>query len=164
VISRAGFRNAAPEHPESPESARRYALGLLARRDFGSAELINKLTVKGYTAEAAAEAVAALQEERLLDDARSLEAFVRAHAARGQGPMRIRQELAARGFPAADIEAALESGPDFVALCREVRQRKFGAKPPGSWAEKGKQARFLQYRGFSSDHIRLALGQDPEDL
>lgn len=163
MISRAGFRNAAPEHPESPESARRYALGLLARRDFGSAELITKLTVKGYTPEAAAEAVAALQEERLLDDARSLEAFVRAHAARGQGPMRIRQELTGRGFPAADIEAALESGPDFVALCREVRQRKFGARPPGSWAEKGKQARFLQYRGFSSDHIRLALGQDPED-
>jgi len=163
VISRAGFRNAAPEHPESPESARRYALGLLARRDFGSAELMSKLTAKGYTAEAAAEAVAALQEERLLDDARSLEVFVRAHAARGQGPMRIRQELTARGFPAADIEVALESGPDFVALCREVRQRKFGVKPPGSWAEKGKQARFLQYRGFSSDHIRLALGQDPED-
>ena len=133
MISRAGFRNAAPEQPENPESARRYALGLLARRDFGSAELINKLTVKGYTAEAATEAVAALQEERLLDDARSLEAFVRAHAARGQGPMRIRQELATR------------------------------AKPPGSWAEKGKQMRFLQYRGFSSDHIRLALGQDPED-
>jgi len=163
VISRAGFRNAAPEHPESPESARRYALGLLVRRDFGSAELFNKLTIKGYTAPAASAAVAALQEERLLDDARSLEAFVRTHAARGQGPMRIRQELTARGFPGGDIEAALANGADFVALCREVRQRKFGAKPPGSWAEKGKQARFLQYRGFSSDHIRLALGQDPED-
>jgi regulatory protein len=156
-------RAAAPEHPESPESARRYALLLLNRRDFGAAELAAKLAAKGYVAVAVDEAIAALRAERLLDDVRALEAFVRAHAGRGQGPARIRQELLSRGFAATEIEAALESGPDFVALCREVRRRKFGAEAPDSWAEKGKQARFLQYRGFSSDHIRLALGQDPED-
>jgi regulatory protein len=31
---------------------------------------------------------------------------------------------------------------------------------PESWPEKARQARFLQYRGFSSDHIRAALGAD----
>jgi regulatory protein len=68
----------------------------------------------------------------------------------------------ARGFGESQIAEALAGGPDFAALCREVRRRRFGAKAPGSWAEKGKQARFLQYRGFSSDHIRLAMGQDPD--
>jgi regulatory protein len=42
----------------------------------------------------------------------------------------------------------------------EVRNRKFGPEPPADWPEKARQARFLQYRGFSSDHIRLALGAD----
>ncbi|MBM4214344.1 MAG: regulatory protein RecX, partial [Gammaproteobacteria bacterium] len=78
------------------------------------------------------------------------------------GPARIRQELRQLGFGAESITSALETGPDFLALCREVRVRKFGARPPSSWAEKGKQARFLQYRGFSSDHIGLAMGQDPD--
>ena len=137
---------------------------LLGRRDYASFELADKLSAKGYTPSAIEEALGALRAERLLDDRRYLENFVRSHTARGQGPARMRQELLQLGFGGEAIEAALEAGPDYVALCREVRARKFGQKAPASWAEKGKQARFLQYRGFSSDHIRLALGQDPETL
>jgi regulatory protein len=137
---------------------------LLGRRDYASFELSQKLAAKGYTAEAIDEALNALRLERLLDDGRYLENFVRSHTARGQGPARMRQELRQLGFGGEAIETAIEAGPDYVALCREVRARKFGQKAPASWAEKGKQARFLQYRGFSSDHIRLAMGQDPETL
>ena len=137
---------------------------LLGRRDYASFELRHKLSAKGFTVSAIDEALAALQAERLLDDGRYLENFVRVHTARGQGPARLRQELRQLGFGSEAVEAAISAGPDYVALCREVRARKFGQKAPGSWAEKGKQARFLQYRGFSSDHIRLALGQDPETL
>jgi regulatory protein len=155
-------RNRAPEHPESPEAARRAALSLLGRRDYASGELLAKLTGGGYAPSAAEAALAALREERLLDDARFLENFVRAHAGRGQGPARIRQELGQRGFAADDIQSALAAGPDFTVLCREVRARKFGARAPASWAERGRQARFLQYRGFSSDDIRLATDQDPD--
>ena len=152
----------APEHPDSSEAARRAGLRLLSRRDHACAELAAKLAAAGYAPAAAAEAVVALQEERLLDDARFLDNFVRAHAGRGQGPGRIRQELGQLGFTAATVDEALASGPDFTALCREVRARKFGAQPPASWAERGRQGRFLQYRGFSSDDIRLATGQDPD--
>jgi len=144
------------------ESARRAALLLLGRRDFASFELRHKLLAKGHAAAVIDDTLTALKTERLLNDERFLDNFVRAHAGRGQGPARIRQELRQLGFSAEPIETALTAGPDFVALCREVRVRKFGARPPGSWAEKGKQARFLQYRGFSSDHIRLAMGQDPD--
>jgi len=137
---------------------------LLGRRDYASFELSQKLAAKGYTAAVIGEALNALRLERLLDDGRYLENFVRSHTARGQGPARMRQELRQLGFGGEAIETAIEAGPDYVALCREVRARKFGQKAPASWAEKGKQARFLQYRGFSSDHIRLAMGQDPETL
>ena len=137
---------------------------LLGRRDYASFELSQKLAAKGYTAAAIDEALNALRLERLLDDGRYLENFVRSHTARGQGPARMRQELRQLGFGGEAIETAIEAGPDYVALCREVRARKFGQKAPASWAEKGKQARFLQYRGFSSDHIWLAMGQDPETL
>lgn len=151
------------DHPDSPESARRAALLLLGRRDYASFELRAKLIAKGYTATVADQALEALVLERLLDDRRFLENFVRAHCGRGQGPARLRQELRQLGFADGAIDEALAAGPDYLTLCREVRSRKFGAAPPKTWAEKGKQARFLQYRGFSSDHIRLALGQDPEE-
>ena len=162
MIGRRRPKSGGVEHPDNPESARRTALLWLGRRDHSSTELLGKLVAKGHTPEAAQAAVAALEAERLLNDARFLENFVRSHAARGQGPMRIRQELGGLGFTSATIEAALAEGPDFVEVCRQVRRRKFGAEPPTSWAERAKQARFLQYRGFSSDHIRLATGHDPE--
>jgi len=97
----------------------------------------------------------------VLDDARFAQAYVSYHAGRGQGPVRIGAELAALGLTAGEIDAALSAGPDWRALAREVRARKFGAAEPESRSEKSRQARFLQYRGFSSDHIRFALGSDP---
>ncbi len=43
---------------------------------------------------------------------------------------------------------------------RFYRRKRFGAREPGSWAERGKQARFLSQRGFSSDQVRAAIGRD----
>jgi regulatory protein len=70
--------------------------------------------------------------------------------------------LRRHGLPEGLIDAALASGPDWQALARRVRTAKFGRQPPASWADRARQARFLQYRGFSSDHIRAATGADPD--
>jgi regulatory protein len=137
---------------------------LLSRREHSRAELREKLTGQGYQAEIVDEALDGLEAERLLDDSRFSESFVRAHAARGQGPRRIRQELSAAGIAADLAEQALEEGPDWGLLARETRRRKFGEDLPPDWAERGRQARFLQYRGFSTDHIRIALGGSEADL
>ncbi len=136
------------------------AVSLLARRDFASGELRQKLGSQGYDAAVAAAVVAELTEERMLDDARYAENYVAYHADRGQGPMRIGADLRSLGVPATLVEAALDTGPDWRELARAVRIRKFGAEPPEEWTEKTRQARFLQYRGFSSDHIRAATGAD----
>jgi regulatory protein len=104
-----------------------------------------------------------LRARRALDDARFAENFVSYRAARGQGPARIRQDLKALGIPSELLDSAIAQGADWAGLCRRARVRKFGPQPPGAWAEKARQARFLQYRGFSSDHIRLVLGSDLHD-
>ena len=136
----------------------------LSRREHSRAELRDKLTAQGYQPPVVDEALEGLEAERLLDDARFTESFVRSHAGRGQGPRRIRQELAATGVAAALIEQGLEEGPDWAQLARDTRRRKFGDEAPADWAERGRQARFLQYRGFSTDHIRSALGGSEADL
>ncbi|MBV8853260.1 MAG: regulatory protein RecX [Sinobacteraceae bacterium] len=148
------------ETASDAERARAAAVALLARRDIASGELLVKLKRKGFSADAARSAIDALQAERLLNDERYAENYVRYHAGRGHGPVRIARELGGFGVAAAVIEGALAVGPDWRRLAREVRTRKFGDELPGSLAEKARQGRFLQYRGFSADHIRLALGAD----
>jgi regulatory protein len=152
--------------PGDAKDARLAAVALLARRDFASGELAARLVDDGYPEAAITPVIADLTAERLLDDARFASQYVAYHAQRGQGPRRIAMELAKRGIDAPQIEATLAAGPDWAARAREVRIRRFGLTPPESWAEKAKQGRFLQYRGFSSDHIRSALGPDfeSEDL
>ena len=133
---------------------------MLAARDFASGDLQEKLTAQGYAPDIAAQAVAELVEGGILNDARFAEHYVAYHANRGQGPIRISSDLKALGLPSDLIETALASHSSWSSLAREVRIRKFGLEAPSTWAGKGRQARFLQYRGFSSDHIRAALDGD----
>ena len=73
-------------------------------------------------------------------------------------------ELRERGVDAETINSSLEEAEtDWVQAAREARRRKFGVSLPRDYRERAKQARFLQYRGFSSDQIRAALGPDEDD-
>jgi regulatory protein len=141
-------------------SAHAAAVSLLARRDYASGELRGKLRERGFPAEEIAVALAELSERRLLDDQRYASNYLSYHAARGQGPERIRRDLAAVGVAAELIGATLATGPDWCALARKVRASRFGAELPVVWREKAQQSRFLHYRGFSADHIRSAFGPD----
>jgi regulatory protein len=155
-------RRSAAADPKDASAAELAAVALLARRDFAGGELGSKLLERGFDAAVVEELIEQLRARRLLNDERYAEQFVQQHSARGQGPVRIRRDLESLGVESGLIEAALKAVPDWAALAREVRRRRFGAKPPEVWREKGRQARFLQYRGFSNDHIRTALGTDFE--
>ena len=140
-------------------TVRTAALALLAGRDFGRAELARRLARRGYPAAVVEAVVEGLVAERLLSETRFVEQFIRQHAGRGHGPVRIRAELRERGVPAEEIEAGLDSAAqDWAAVARDVRRRRFGVSPPGDYAERARQARFLQYRGFSPEQVRAALG------
>lgn len=148
--------------PDDAQATRAAAIALLARRDFASRELSERLIERGFEAAMAASVVTELLGEGVLDDGRYAQNYVTYRAGRGQGPVRIAAELRRRGLAAELIEAALATGPDWRALARKVCRAKFGSQPATSWAERARQARFLQYRGFSSDHIRAATGAEPE--
>src|SRR5688572_7022884 len=161
----AGKKTLEPAHAADPNAAHLAAIGLLARRDFSIADLDRRLTERGFTREAVDDALAELKATNVLDDARFGQNLSAQRVRRGQGPARIRQELRRAGVAEDLIEAA--AGPangatDFARLARETRIRKFGPKVPKDWKEKARQARFLQYRGFSTDHIRAALDGDLE--
>jgi len=147
-----------------PAAALAAAVSALAQRDYCSGELAARLATRGYGAEAVAAALADLTERRFLDDARYAQQHISYHAERGQGPLRIARELHQLGLSEELIDSALDEYAqehgNWGRLAREVRIRRFGLAEPAGFAQKAKQARFLQYRGFSTDHIRSALGQD----
>ena len=148
------------ESAEADErTVRTAALALLAGRDFGCQELLQRLLKRGYPAATVDAVVARLAAERLLDETRFVEQFIRQHAGRGHGPVRIRVKLRERGVADAEIDEALDAaGEDWTGIARELRRKRFGVSPPDDYRERARQARFLQYRGFTTEQIRAALG------
>ena len=150
--------------PDDPRAARLAALKLQNRRDHGARELAERLVARGFTRPAAEAAVEGLRRERLVDDGRFAWHFVAYHANRGRGPVGIAHRLREAGVPAETITAAVNAGvADWRRRAAEVRRKRFGAKLPATWAEKGRQARFLTQRGFSADQVRAAIGSEHDD-
>jgi regulatory protein len=142
-----------------PVACERTALDLLARREHSRRELERKLGARGFPDEIVASTLDALEQSGELAAARFTESFIRARAAKGQGPKRIRAELAERGI---DREQAAEllraAGIDWAAVASSVRDKRFGARRPTDFKERARQARFLEYRGFDRGQIGSALG------
>ena len=141
-------------------AARVAALDALARRDLAAEDLRRKLLEKGYDTSVVAPVLDALRAEKLVDDRRYVENFVAYHASRGQGPIRIRLNLRQKGLEGALVEDCLDAYADWMLQLKEVQRKKFGADRPASYADKQRQSRFLNYRGFTSAQIRSALGFD----
>ena len=131
------------------------ALQLLTRRDYCRAELQARLAAEAESAEELEVVLDTLQDERLLSDSRYATQRVVARAGR-YGNARLRQELRQKGVGDEEIAAALPEGGDESERCRAVWARKFGELPQSA-AERARQMRFLQYRGFSGEAIRRVM-------
>jgi regulatory protein len=134
------------------------AMQWLARREHSRRELQDKLSKKGCDAALAAEVVNKLESERLVSDDRFMESLIRARRNRGYGPLRIQKELQEKGMAPEAIATWLDvTSREWVDDIRRVQRKKFGGRIPRSYAERARQARFLQYRGFTYDQIQQLL-------
>ena len=126
------------------------ALRLLARRDHTRLELKQKLMPH---VEDPAELDALLDDftaRGWLSESRVVDQLVQAKRARF-GPARIRRALLDKGVPEALIAPALATlRQSELAAAREVWAKKFQGAPATA-AERARQVRFLQSRGFSLD-------------
>lgn len=124
-------------------------------------ELARKLAQREYPAADVAAVLDALTADGLLSITRYAEAVVRAHVARGIGPLRIRADLARVQVDEAAIEQALaEADAHWLELAAQARHKRFGADLPADYKARSRQMRFLQQRGFDFDSIRAAMGEE----
>jgi len=130
---------------------------LLARREHSRRELAAKLKRLNPDAALIEQVLSGLEAEHAQSDDRFTSEYIRQRSGKGYGPLRIQQELRQRGItPPESVRTAME-GVDWLELAAKVRHKKFGRAIPRAVAERARQMRFLEYRGFSADHIRHAL-------
>jgi regulatory protein len=147
---------------KKPIDPKTQALKLLARREHSARELARKLAARGIPEDEAADAIEHAANEGWQSDSRYAAMLVRSRVNQGYGPVRIEADLRVAGVPADGIRAALDAaGVDWHEHARAAHARKFGAQPTTS-AERAKQYRYLQGRGFDSSQIGAALKGDPD--
>jgi len=147
--------------PKPIRTVRVAAMDYLSRREHATQELFQKLLAKeDYTADEISEALARLAEQGLLSDERFTEAFIHQRINRGSGPLKIRSELRQKGVSDAMIGSLLnEHDQQWQENALAVRLKKYGLEPPDDLKETMRQTRFLQSRGFTTEHIRYAMSQ-----
>ena len=139
-------------------TCRKTAMDYLARREHSRLELSRKLGAKGFSETEISSTLDQLELDRLLNDARFAEAYARSRVNRGFGPVRIRQELQERGVTTEMIDRVLDAwSGEWSGLAAMQQQKKF-KKMAKDFTERSKQARFLQYRGFTAEQIWRILG------
>lgn len=127
---------------------------LLAGREYSNAKLEQKLITKGFPPADIASALEALRQEGVVSDLRFVESFIRYRQGLGYGPLRIRKELQTQGLSKEMIEDQLDITDNvWFAEASRVWQKRFRGKAPSDLKERGKQIRFLQYRGFTQEQI-----------
>ena len=137
------------------------ALRLLSMREHSREELRRKLKAKAQAGDDVEAVLNRMAETGLQSDARFAESLVRTQGER-VGIERLRRDLAERGVSREVAEAALEGlAGDDLTRAHAVWTKKFGVLPqdPNDW---GRQARFMQSRGFAADVIRKLL-KEPFD-
>lgn len=139
-----------------------YALWLLGAREHSVKEITQKLARKGFESEHIDATITKLEEYNYLSDQRFAEAFSRSKAAKPLGRQRIQNELRQKGISDEMARAALDQlEVDWFELALELKQRKFGEIAEKDFKAKGKQTRYLVYRGFNFDEVRYAIDFDP---
>ncbi len=139
------------------------ALRMLSRRDYGIAELRQRLLLKGFPAEAVEAVIARGSDLGYLDDARHVEQLSRTLLSTGRaaGP-RLLQELRRRALPeeliCAAVSASRAAGTEDEAL-RTLIARRF---PTFNFSAADERERrrvlsYLQRRGFALGRILTEL-------
>ena len=141
---------------------RERALRFLARREHSRLELARKLAPHAEDPAEIERVLDELEQRGWLSERRVVEQVVHARRSRF-GTRRIERDLLAKGVSAEAVAAAL---PDLKAgelgAARAVWARKFD-RPPRTAAERARQARFLQGRGFDFEVILKVIGGKEEE-
>ena len=150
-------------------TALQYAVKLLSARPYSERKLKEKLYGREYAGSEIHAALDRLKRERLLDDRKYAQDFIRARmAARPRGAARMITDLLGRGIPltlAREVVTELMPKVDELPLAQEfVRRKRAQYDHLDDQTRWRRMAGMLARRGFSLQTIRAVLKKDAPDL
>ena len=134
---------------EEKKKAKSALLRLLAKRDYPSEALKQKLLGKGFSEEIAKEMLDWAKEQGFVDDARYIGAFVNQEIRRCRSPVAIRWKLRAKGL-------SPEVAPQ---ISRATQKEQIKKLLPKLSSDRRKAMGALYRRGFSSELISEVFRQ-----
>jgi regulatory protein len=133
------------------------ALRFLARREHSRTELARKLAVHAGNPDEVERVLDACEQRGWLSERRMVEQLVHARRSRF-GARRIERDLRQKGISEEAVSAALAGLKDGeLDAARSVWRRKFGGKQPRRPADRARQVRFMQGRGFDLEVVLKVL-------
>lgn len=139
------------------------ALTCVTRREYSVQALRQTLQQKVPNSPHIAAVIQVLIDKNYLSDSRFAEAYARMRWQRGYGLLHIKHELQQQGISAdAIVEIAAKYMSDEHEHAEIVRRKKFGMALPHTMQKRAQQMRFLQYRGFSPELIKMVFRNDDE--
>lgn len=137
---------------------RRYAMDLLARREYSVLTLRQKLSLKSDNNLDIDSVLVKLQDLNFLCDERFAQVFFNSRILRRLGPIRIKQELKQKGIDQDIIEDVFANDEtDWFELAKASAENKISLLNVREYKDKQKLYRFLAYRGFSQDQISYVI-------
>ena len=131
---------------------------LLGMREHSVKEVFDKLNRKTDYVDIVNAVLDELLENKYVSDERFTESYIRYRSNRGFGPVKIRAELKNKGISNALISEYLDMGSAaWIDKAIEQYQKKYGAEGVSDYNAWTKRARFMQSRGFTMEHIQVAL-------
>ena len=138
-------------------SAKMRAVRIVAASAVSKKDLQQRLVQKGEDPDQAAEAVAWMEEMKLVDDAETARQIVSRCASRGYGLQRAKQALYEKKIPKQYWDAALADFPDQTQHIMMFLRGKISDETDRKQVQKAVDA--LLRRGHSYSEIRRALGR-----
>ncbi|MFM5818358.1 MULTISPECIES: regulatory protein RecX [Aeromonas] len=147
-----------PTFEEQLAAARAYAMRSLARRESAESELARRLRQQGYQEEVIEAVLDYCRGYNWVNDERYGAMAVRAGAAKGQGPLKIRFDLRRKGLDDGQIDAAFEQPElDWFELAFALLERRASVAELDDFKLRMKWLKYLLGRGFTQDQARYAI-------
>lgn len=147
----------ASSQAENFKQAYNKAISYLARREYSSKELTQRLQQKEYPHSVIETILEKLVKDGHQSDERFAEMYMRSRINAGDGPFKIKMSLREKGICESLILAVMDTQQiDWLEQARQVKEKRFGLVCE-STAELAKQIRYLKNKGYYQDDIQAVV-------
>lgn len=136
------------------------AIAYLSRREHSEKELLEKLKAKQHQLDDIYPVLVFLKNENYQSDLRYAESYCRNRVAKGYGWLFIKNNLRMQNIDEQIINQVYKNDEiDWYLQAELAYNKRFNGRAITDMKDKAKRIRFLQYRGYTTEQIKIAINE-----